>query len=258
MIIARRLALVLFTALSFVAPSAIAEEKTDDDDDDGDKLPDLGGGFELTLAPMTFTSSLANMRFTAPAQSVGLGRTEQFDHRGSAFGMDTPRFWGGELRFAYLRRHLRLGAVGFYAATGGADATPKSAMAANHAVTDRMTSYGGGGELSFVVPVDRITISVGGVVGARAFSMPIRGYEPTDCTPARSQQNGEVSLAPCEIDEASSGARFFAQPQARVDVALGEGGWAFLGVYAGIDLVSRGQSFGLMLGFRTPHSGLSF
>ncbi len=278
--LSRGIALFVFCALVLVAPNAIAQDIDDDDEDaraheirgtrpaasrawlppdrsDEEPVLEPFGGLELTLAPITFTSSLARTSFRARPQSVGLGRTEQFDYRGSAFGLDTPRFWGGEARLAYLRRHLRIGGLFFYAGSSGADAAARSPNAASHAVTDRMTALGGGGELSLVVPLDPVTISVGGVVGARVFSFPTTGYEATQCSPTRRQRRAGITSVPCTV-EATSGALFFAQPQARIDVALGEGGWAFLGAYAGIDLVTRGESFGLVLGFRTPHRGLAF
>lgn len=238
---------------------ARAQEDAERDDDAEDEEEDAEeddrstvGGFDLTLAPHTFTASLGGESFRANPRPLGLGRRVPFEHRGADLGLDAPRFWGGELRLAYVRRHLRIGGHVFTAAApAGADTAAGRPDVASNVRPEKLNVWGGGADLYFVIPFENLTISVGGVVGARRFSLPLLEYEADTCRGRRG------STRPCE-EWAHTSALLYVQPRAQLDVALDKTGATFLGGYAGFDVTGSGASFGLVLGVRTPHATLAW
>jgi hypothetical protein len=198
---------------------------------------------ELWLGGMTIAPSLLDARFSGAGTS--LSGPMSVDHTGRQLGLGAPAFYGGEVGLAYRHTYFAAGVTGFLAgAFGRPDAKPTDPYVAGLASPGSPIAYGAAIELLAAMPLGRVTASVGGVAGVRAFQVPLHGFEPAQC-----RERGK-SFA-CSTD-ATTGALPFVQPRVRLDVALDDAQAFFVGGYLGVDVLGAASpSAGLMLGVRT-------
>ena len=112
-----------------------------------------------------------------------------------------------------------------------------------------MIAYGGGLELGEALPLGPITVGAGGVVGIRAFTMPLVAFETHTCTRAG---RGGSSIAQCQ-ETASTKALPYVQPRLRLDVALNAKRTLFAGGFVGADMLGDWTVLGgIAIALRLP------
>lgn len=204
------------------------------------------GAAEISLGTLFFQPGLGGVSFDGSGIRPNAQQRESFHHRGRELGLDAPLMWGGEVSLHYMRRYFAIGLLGFVAGhPGSADsdviATSRAPVAAVNA--GALTGWGGGVDLAGAVPFGIVTFRPGVVLGLRAFSMPILGFEQTTC-------HGKRGSYAC-YETADTPALGFVEPRMRMIVTPPRSSMSF-GAYVGMEVLGgTGPTAGLFFGFVT-------
>lgn len=209
------------------------------------------GGVSVAMGTLLFRPALGQTMFNGSGTPLGGSRRESFRHAGRELGLDTPLMWGGELSAHYVRRYFAAGVMGFVVGHPGSEdrgTSPAYSPPADQVSAGALSGYGGGIDLAGALPLGPLAFRAGGVLGVRAFSLPMSGFEKKTC-------RGKRGNYPCS-EEATTHALLFFEPRVRVEITPGRS-MIFFGGYVGMEVVGgSGPTAGLFFGFHTPHSNL--